>query len=80
MSTVLEKLSGELKMSSRRAKYMIDLLDDLECCTIPGTVDVLADAGLYKVGVGVPIAEELNVMFIKRACQLLRKSVELEDF
>jgi len=68
-----------LTLSESRDAIVLALLDDLECSSPSGAVNVLADANLCtSIAIREPTAEEINTMLLESLCKFLKNRCELE--
>ena len=68
-----------LTLSESRDALVLALLDDLECSSPSGIVNVLADAKVCtSIGNREPTAEEINNMLLESLCRILKNRREFE--
>ena len=68
-----------LTLSESRDAIVLALLDDLECSSPSGAVNVLADANVCtSIGNREPMAEEINTMLLESLCRILKNRREFE--
>ena len=68
-----------LTLSESRDAIVLALLDDLECSSPSGAVNVLADAKVCtSIGNREPTVDEVNTMLLESLCRLLRNRREFE--
>ena len=78
MSTPLT-CAQNLAFSESREVILLALIDDLECSSPSGAVNVLADAKMCKsIGNLEPTAEEINAMLVESLCRILKNRREFE--
>ena len=69
-----------LTLSESRDDTLLALLDDLECSSPSGAVNVLADAKICRsIGNLEPTAEEINAMLVESLCRILKNRREFEE-
>ena len=77
MTSTPTKCAQDLTLSKHRDAIVLALLDDLECSSPSGAVNVLADANLCTSIVNrEPTVEEINDMLLESLCQILKNRRE----
>ena len=70
----------KLTLSESREFLLLALIDDLECSSPSGAVNVLVDAKMCKsIGNLEPTAEEINAMLVESLCRILKNRREFEN-
>ena len=79
MTSTPTKCAHDLTLSKQREAIVLALLDDVECSSPSGAVNVLADANVCTSIVNrEPTAEEINNMLLESLCQFLKSRRDFE--
>ena len=78
MTTTPTKFAHDLTLSEQREALVLALLDDLECSSSSGVVNLLSDANLCTSTSSEHTVEESNELLVESLCQVLKNRRDFE--